>query len=205
MKKTVVFLIVSLLIFSLTACSFLEKDGIGQEQTGEEIVDKVGENEEEESDEKVDSVIRNEDVIELGRELPNFTLENLDGESKSLRDYKDKIILINFWASWCPHCDAEMPDLQKVSDENDDILIIAVNVGEDKETAQTYVDEGGYDFEVLLDYDNKVAEKYMVQGLPATYFLDIDGLFLGVQPGFMTYEQMNDLIVYARNPEKVEE
>ncbi|OLS01488.1 TlpA family protein disulfide reductase [Tissierella creatinophila] len=131
---------------------------------------------------------------ELGKALPDFTLKNLDGKDVTLSDVKDKIILVNFWASWCTWCDKEMPDLQKLKEENNDLVVLAVNVEEPKATAQEYIKKGGYDFEVLLDEDGEIAAQYLVSGLPASYFVDKDGKFVGRVPSAITYEQMNEIL-----------
>ncbi len=132
--------------------------------------------------------------IEVGKEAPNFTLRNLDGEEISLQDYRGKIVLINFWATWCVYCDIEMPDLQKLDKENEDVVVLAVNVMEDKETVEKYIKEGGYDFEVVLDEDGAIARTYLVGGYPASYFVDEEGIFQGAVPGMMTYEQMTQVL-----------
>src|SRR5699024_7338035 len=119
------------------------------------------------------------DIPEVGKPLPDFTLENLKGEQVTLSGIKDKIILVNFWASWCTWCDKEMPDLQKLKEENDDLMVIAVNVEESREKAQEYITEGGYDFEVVLDEKGDTSAQYLVSGLPASYFVDKSGKFVG--------------------------
>nr|WP_246579235.1 TlpA disulfide reductase family protein [Alkaliphilus flagellatus] len=136
--------------------------------------------------------------IEVGKEAPNFTLRNLDGEEISLQDYRGKIVLINFWATWCVYCDIEMPDLQKLDKENEDLVVLAVDVMEDKEAVEKYIKEGGYDFEVVLDEDGAIAKTYLVSGYPASYFVDEEGIFQGSVPGMMTYEQMNQALQHIR-------
>lgn len=141
------------------------------------------------------------DIPEVGKPLPDFTLENLKGEQVTLSEVKDKIILVNFWATWCTWCDKEMPDLQKLKEENDDLMVIAVNVEESKEKAQKYITEGGYDFEVVLDEKGNTSAQYLVSGLPASYFVDKNGKFVGRVPGMMTYEQMNEVLNNIRDLE----
>ena len=140
--------------------------------------------------------------IEVGKVLPDFTLKNLDGKDISLSDYKDKIVLINFWATWCGFCDAEMPDLQRLHEENDDLVVLAVNVLEEKDVVEKYVEKGGYDFEVVLDAEGRVSHDYFVSGLPASYFTNKDGIFLGRVPGMLTYDQMNEILEGIREDEE---
>lgn len=132
--------------------------------------------------------------IEVGKEAPNFTLKNLDGQEISLSDYRGKIVLINFWATWCKFCDLEMPDLQKLDKENDDLVILAVDVMEDKKVVEDYIKKGGYDFNVVLDEEGDIAKTYLVSGFPTSYFVDKDGVLLGGVPGMMTFEQMNQIL-----------
>lgn len=132
--------------------------------------------------------------IEIGKKLPDFTLDTLEGDRVSLRDYEGKIVLLNFWATWCVYCDEEMPDLQRLSKENDDLTVLGVNVEEPEDLVQDYIDDGGYDFEILLDKKGELAMEYLVSGLPASYFIDEDGSFIGVASGMLTYEQMNEIL-----------
>lgn len=132
--------------------------------------------------------------IAIGEEAPNFTLRNLEGEEVSLTDYRGKVVLINFWATWCKYCDIEMPDLQKLDKENEDLVVLAVDVMEEKSLVEEYVEKGGYDFQVVLDEDGDIAKLYLVSAFPTSYFVDKDGILLGGVPGMMTYAQMNQIV-----------
>lgn len=190
MKKILVITLALLLIG--TGCANVVKD-----KEPEEIVDK-------------DTVVIEAPVepvgpvkqdIEIGKEAPDFTLKNLNGEEVSLSDYRGKIVLINFWATWCMYCDKEMPDLQKIHEENDDLVVLAVDSMEDKETVKKYIEKGGYDFEVVLDQDGKVSQTYLVSGLPTSLFVDEEGILLLGVPGMLTYEQMNSVLEKIREIE----
>ena len=129
---------------------------------------------------------------------PDFTLKNLSGDDVSLSDYKGKIVLLNFWATWCGYCVKEMPDLQKINDENDDVVVLAVDVMEDLEIVEDYIKTGGYDFEVVLDTDGEIAKTYSIGGYPTSYFIDKEGLMVGGVPGMMTYDQINEVLKMIR-------
>lgn len=135
-------------------------------------------------------------IIEIGKKAPNFTLESLDGKKVSLAELKGKKVLINFWATWCPYCVQEMPDLNKlyVENKNNDLVVLAVDIGETKETVNDYIKDKNYEFEVLLDKDGKVANQYMVRGIPTSYLIDKDGKIKNIQMNMMKYDQMNELI-----------
>lgn len=166
-----------------------EGDNLPEEELGEEHTDDDGHNH------------GGSDIPEVGKPLPDFTLENLKGEQVTLSKIKDKIILVNFWASWCTWCDKEMPDIQRLKEENEDLMVIAVNVEETKAKAQDYITKGGYDFEVVLDEKGDTSAQYLVSGLPASYFVDKKGNFVGRVPGMMTYEQMNEVLNNIRELE----
>lgn len=134
---------------------------------------------------------------------PDFTLLDLDGNEISLSDYKGKPVLINFWATWCQFCDLEMPDLQKFSDEyGDEITVLGVNVMETNKKVSKYIEEGGYNFKILLDEKGDVSREYLAAALPASYFVDSKGTLIGMVPGLMTYDQMKEALEIIKDYEK---
>ena len=142
-----------------------------------------------------------EPEIAVGELAPDFTLVNLGGEEVSLSDYRGQYVLINFWATWCKYCDIEMPDLNKLNEENEDLVVLAVNVMEDKNTVDEYIEEGGYSFPVVLDEKGEVAITYLISAFPTSYFVDKEGILLGGVPGMMTYAQMNQILDSIREDE----
>ena len=139
--------------------------------------------------------------IVAGKPAPDFTLINMNGEEVKLSDYQGKLVYLNFWATWCGYCDQEMPDLQALNVENDDLVVLAVNVREDKDTVQPYLDKGGYDFPVLLDEEGEIATKYLVAGMPTTYFINSEGILLDRYPGMMEKDQMEEILGKMRELE----
>lgn len=139
--------------------------------------------------------------IVAGELAPDFTLTNMDGEEVSLSDYRGKLVYLNFWATWCVYCDEEMPDLQALNKENDDLVVVAVNVREDKDLVQSYLEEGGYDFPVLLDQEGEIAGTYLVSGMPTTYFINSEGVLLDRIPGMMDKDQMEEILGKMRELE----
>ncbi len=130
--------------------------------------------------------------IDIGQEAPNFTLENLQGEKVSLKDYRGKNVLINFWTTTCPYCIKEMPDFKKYYEEckDEDFTILAINGGEEKRRVERFVKENGYEFPVLLDMYGVVARQYMVRGVPTSIIVDNEGIIRGVRLGPMTYPEI---------------
>jgi Thiol-disulfide isomerase and thioredoxins len=80
----------------------------------------------------------------------DFTLKDLEGNDVSLSDFEGKIVLLNFWATWCGFCDLEMPDLERLYTVNEDVVVLGVNVGEDLDLVKEYVDEKKISFSYCL-------------------------------------------------------
>jgi thiol-disulfide isomerase/thioredoxin len=137
-----------------------------------------------------------EEEVELESKNPaiDFTLKDLEGNDVSLSDFQGKIVLLNFWATWCVFCDIEMPDLERLYTENEDIVVLGVNVGEDIDLVKDYVDEKNLSFPIVLDETTEIASDYLISGLPTTYFIDENGMVYGMFPGMMTYDMMKGFV-----------
>jgi len=122
----------------------------------------------------------------------DFKLKDLSGKELSLSDLKGKKVFLNFWATWCPPCKAEMPEIQKLYEETKDsnLVIIAVEIGEPLSTVKSFIDETKYSFKVLLDSDQSVATKYNVASIPTSYFIDVDGNIISKSIGGLNIDQM---------------
>ncbi len=109
----------------------------------------------------------------------DFELKNMDEENKSFSDYKGKVVLLNFWATWCPPCRREMPSMEHLHQQvaAEDFKVIAVNQMEDVD--QVFAFTGQLDvyptFEILFDTTSQVSSAYAVRGLPTTYLIDKKG------------------------------
>ena len=116
---------------------------------------------------------------------PDFTLKQLDGRGVSLSSLQDKVIFLNFWATWCGYCKVEMPVMQEIHEEmgDDDFVILAVNVRETDTQAKEFMKEGGYTFPVLMDYDGAITSSYGVTGFPTTYIIDPEGNLIARKVG----------------------
>jgi peroxiredoxin len=110
---------------------------------------------------------------------PDFTLEDMDAKQFSLKDYRGKVVLLNFWATWCPPCRREMPSMERLyrhfKDKN--FVVLALNQMEDGDQVFTYTAELAVapTFPILFDKDSDVARAYSVLGLPTTYLIDKKG------------------------------
>ena len=119
--------------------------------------------------------------VGIGKPAPDFVLEDLDGNLVRLSDFRGKTVVLNFWATWCPPCRAEMPALQATYDQRlaqDDFVVLAVDLlFEDSAGAVAdFVDDFELTFPVLLASEESVVRRYGVRGLPATFFIDRDGV-----------------------------
>jgi len=130
--------------------------------------------------------------IRTGTEAPNFTLSDLDGNQVTLSDLRGKNVFLNFWTTWCEHCVVEMPDIEQIHQEfqNKDLVVLTVNTGEDIETIRKYMEEEGYTFTVLLDSGLDTARLYKVSEIPASYFINNEGIVVSKKVGEMTKAEM---------------
>ncbi len=109
---------------------------------------------------------------------PPFSLPTLEGDvARFPEDYTGQVVAIRFWADWCPYCKGEMQELEPVFAGYRDrgLVILAVNVNQDRETAARFVDSLGIHYPVLLDLRGQTARSYQVIGLPTTYIIDRQG------------------------------
>ena len=105
-----------------------------------------------------------------------FTLTGLDGKSYSLDGLRGRVVLLNFWATWCPPCRKEMPDMEKLYQrfENKGLVVLAVS-DEKRETVEKYLAEHHYSFPILLDPDRQVNDTFNVEGIPKSFLFDRSG------------------------------
>ena len=134
----------------------------------------------------------------------DFTLTDQYGNSHTLSDYKGKTVFLNFWATWCPPCRAEMPDIQKIYDsykENGDDSLVVLGVASpgqgqegSLEEVAGFLEENGYTYPVLMDTTGEQFAAYGVYALPTTFMIDRDGNVFGYVSGQLTEEIMLDII-----------
>lgn len=139
--------------------------------------------------------------IPNGAQPPGFTLPRLEGgNSRFPEDYRGQVVMIRFWADWCPFCKGEMTALEPVYQRLRDrgLQILAVNVRQDAQTAHAFVSKLGIGYQTLLDSSGEVARAYGVQGLPTTFFVGRDGALhnriLGESTPELTERLVSDLL-----------
>lgn len=118
-------------------------------------------------------------VADLGDLAPDFTLSDLSGKTFTLADLRGKVVLVNFWATWCPPCRAEMPSMEKLNRllEGEEFVMLAVNVeANGRQTVPQFLEKSPHSFPVLLDEEGVVQKKYGVYKFPETFVVRKDGI-----------------------------
>ena len=130
----------------------------------------------------------NDERPEEGHQAPDFTLKNTEGKTVRLSELRGKkVVLINFWATWCPPCRLEMPTMQKIYTEykGKGFEIFAVNIEPDaNEEIREFINELRLTFPVLLDPDMKVTRRYRLIGLPVSLLIDRQGMIRAKELGY---------------------
>lgn len=158
----------------------------------EEVTQEEGGNTSQQMNELVEVEESDKVGIRKGELAPDFELSTIDGETVKLSDYKGKRVMLNFWATWCPPCRAEMPDMQKFQ-ENKDVQVLAVNLTEtesDPDNVQEFMDELNLTLTTPLDAESAVSNEYNVVAYPTTYMIDSNGRIQFIMMGAMNYDFM---------------
>ncbi len=134
-------------------------------------------------------------VIQFLREnepAPDFDLQTFDGQTVRLSDFKGRPVLINFWASWCPPCKEETPDLIAAYNDLKDINAVFIGVGtqDDTDKLKQFANEYQIPYLVVEDPLGKVSNQYRVLGMPTTFLIDADGILRKVINGVVTRDQI---------------
>jgi peroxiredoxin len=119
-------------------------------------------------------------------EAPEFALADLAGNRVRLSDHRGNVVLLNFWATWCPPCRAEMPSMEKLYQVYRDRGLVILAISGDRtnrSTVETFVQELGVTFPILLDPAGEVFAQYGVRGLPTSYLLDRRGRIVSAEAG----------------------
>jgi len=145
-------------------------------------------------------------VPTVGMQAEDFSLIDLDGKSQSLSQYRGKIVLVNFWATWCKSCTTEMPAMQASFDKlrGKGFVVLAINELEDDAKVREHIKQYGYTYPVLMDRDNKVANQFGVFGLPVSVFIDQEGRVQEyIKGGLLTELKIDETIARIQKQEPV--
>lgn len=135
-----------------------------------------------------------------GEKAPDFQLTTVDGQEVTLSDYQGQKVLLNFWATWCPPCRAEMPHMQTYFEEHaedENVVILSVNLTtEDKglEEIEEFVEEFGLEFAIPMDEKGDVGATYQAVSIPTSYMIDTEGRIRNKVVGPMDLPMMEQLV-----------
>ena len=128
---------------------------------------------------------------------PDFNLKDQYRVVHSLENYKGKVIFLNFWATWCPPCKKEMPDVESIYKEygenKKDVVILGVNSEKENEVKK-FLKDKGYTFPTVIDENSEVMRKYFIQAFPTSFVIDKEGNVYGYVMGGLTKEQIKQVI-----------
>lgn len=133
--------------------------------------------------------------LNVGERVPDFTVNDLEGNPISLSDFHGKKVLLNFWASWCPPCRAEMPYMERIYQEykKDDIAIVAVNMLTTEKSiddVHQFIEDFELSFPIPVDEEGELGETFEIMSYPTSYFIDSDGVIRSKMIGTMDEEYM---------------
>lgn len=187
MTKKMFGLVVVASLIAIMIASFVKKnvdteESFDSEQRGVDLVDVTAE----------------EGLIK-GDVAPDFTLTTLDGKEVKLSDLKGKKVVLNFWATWCPPCKAEMPHMQNFyedfsQDENVEILAINLTNGDKRESVQNFVQDYGLTFPIPMDVEGNVGKTYQAITIPTSYMIDTKGRIQNKIVGPMDENMIKDFV-----------
>lgn len=142
----------------------------------------------------LDGIDNDEAGLQYGEPAPNFRLQAADGRHFSLADLQGQPVLINFWATWCPPCRREMPDIVKAATTHPQLIVLAVNVQEEHELVQAFAETFQMDIPVVRDPEGTVRDIYEIRGMPTSVFIDKNGKIATVWTGFLTPELIDKFV-----------
>lgn len=195
MKKILVskiILVASLIVLSFTFAACAKNDEAKMAAAAQEVEKKP---------ETQTATAKTQEVKQEEKEklmALDFSLQMTDGSTFTLLENTDKPILVNYWATWCPPCVREFPDLQEMYETyKEKMHFVAVNSAETKDVIEAFMKKNKYTIPVPMDSDNRVGIMYGISSIPTTFIVDTDGAIVFAQLGMMTKAQMKQAIEKA--------
>ena len=148
-----------------------------------------------------------EDLKKLGftvfsepKDLEDFSVKAPDGSSTSLRAQRGKIVLLNFWATWCPPCQAEMPAIEALWTKTKDkaFTVMGISVGEAPGTVKEYIAQKGYSYPIFVDPSGAIGTLFGARSIPTTYLVDKSGKAIAGKVGGASYDSADALALFAK-------
>jgi thiol-disulfide isomerase/thioredoxin len=135
----------------------------------------------------------------IGATAPDFEWSAADGQTVRLSTYRGKVVVVNFWATWCAPCREEMPALQRVAATERDVVVLEVDLMESGDKARSFLDSLGLDrLQPVLDTDGATTRRFGVLTLPSTFFIDRDGVIRHLELTALKEEQIRAGVRKAR-------
>ena len=182
--------------------------GYISEPTNENVVDNSTTKEDAREEKSDSDEVENSDNSEESSTddlvmAPNIVLKDQYGNEHHLADYKGKVVFLNFWATWCPPCRGEMPEIQelyeKYNTEDSEVVVLGIAAPgygneKSKEEVAKFMEENGYTYPVLMDEGGRYFRQLGIMSYPTTYMITKEGKFLGYVNGAISYDIMEDII-----------
>ncbi|QQO08032.1 TlpA family protein disulfide reductase [Breznakiella homolactica] len=129
-------------------------------------------------------------VFDPPQKIPSFAVTTLEGDTVTLEDFRGRYLFLNFWATWCPPCQAEMPSMERLSARlrDSDFEILAVSVGENAAAVGSFLEKNPYTFPIALNQDGSLGAVYASRGIPTTYIIDRDGNVIAGKIGARSWD-----------------
>ena len=135
---------------------------------------------------------QNRGPLQPGDTMPDFTLQTFDGSTVATEQLRGRILVVNFWGSWCPPCRDEAPDLQLINEQyaGQGVVMIGVNRLDTDADAMEFIDQYGFSFANGADTGDLISRSFRLSGTPETYIIDRDGVVQSATYGTITYDRL---------------
>mgnify|MGYP001218577283 CR=1 FL=1 len=134
---------------------------------------------------------------QIGRVAPDFSLKSTEGSTINLKSVigKNKVTILNFWATWCPPCRGEIPEFVEFAQkyQSEKVALVAVNLQEDSKKVREFANNAGMNFPILLDSNGKVAQTYQIYAIPTTLFIDGSGVVREKVEGALSLSRLESI------------
>jgi peroxiredoxin len=149
-------------------------------------------------DEQFRAAMKGLEADDRKREHPEFTLQDLSGKTWTFSALRGKVVLVNFWATWCPPCRKEMPDLETLYQRFESKGFVVLGISDEKAAkVDPFIRERKVSFPVLLDPERKVNETFVVQGIPKSFVYDREGKLVAQSLDMRTQKQFLEMLAKA--------
>jgi len=131
--------------------------------------------------------------LKEGMPIPHFEIRNLHNNTFTEKDFLGKVVLINFWASWCPPCIEEFPSLIKLNEyfQNKDFVLLLINVGEDPDSIKKFLNENHFSINVYIDFNERISKDFGTFKYPESYIIDKMGILRKKVIGAINWQEQS--------------